>query len=66
MTLVGYNCINCFFDKLLALTLVTNYTTKCCSNNNISIINSTNNNNNNRLMLQTLEKRPISGTNIAK
>ena len=29
MTLMVYNYINCFVDKLLALSLVTNYTTNC-------------------------------------
>ena len=76
MTVVVYNYINWFVDKLLALALGTNYSTNYSiiviiviiviiiknNNNNSSSSNNNNNNNNNnnRLLLQTFENGPIS------
>ena len=64
MALVVYNYITCFVDKLLALALVTNYTTNYLQynkNNSSNSNNNNNNNNNNWLLLQTFENIPTQG-----
>ena len=61
MALVVYNYITCFVDKLLALALVTNYTTNYLQYNKNNSSNSNNNNNNNWLLLQTFENIPTQG-----
>ena len=54
---VLYKYINCAVDKLLALTLVTNYITNYSK---IIIFLYY------QLLFQTFENKPISGTNLAK